>query len=129
MEVMMMEAEVEVEQEPYMTDSELASVLMQEIGQGIGVWFTNLNWGNVDFAILEDRKFKTGPPGRVPNQGARPDHIRNPDYDPDSIDVEGAVLDGGGFRALMEHAVTAARDRSMELSGASIGGKVDEDAE
>jgi hypothetical protein len=36
MEVMMMEAEVEVEQEPYMTDSELASVLMQEIGQGIG---------------------------------------------------------------------------------------------
>ncbi|MEZ6134232.1 MAG: hypothetical protein R3C53_04885 [Pirellulaceae bacterium] len=64
------------------------------IGQGIGVYFTNLNWGNVDFAILEDRKFKTGPAGRVPKQGPRPDHIRNPDYDPASVDVEGAVLLG-----------------------------------
>ncbi|MEM1084901.1 MAG: hypothetical protein AAGI48_12385 [Verrucomicrobiota bacterium] len=64
------------------------------IGQGIGVWFTNLNWGNVDFAILEDRKFKTGPAGRVPKQGPRPDHIRNPDYDPASVDIDGAVLLG-----------------------------------
>ncbi len=65
-----------------------------KIGQGIGVWFTNLNWGNVDIAILEDRKFKTGPAGRVPKQGPRPDHIRNPDYDPASVDVDGAVLLG-----------------------------------
>ncbi|WP_286178142.1 alkaline phosphatase D family protein [Rhodopirellula sp. JC639] len=65
-----------------------------KIGQGIGVYFTNLNWGNVDFAILEDRKFKTGPAGRVPKQGPRPDHIRNPDYDPASVDVDGAVLLG-----------------------------------
>jgi hypothetical protein len=64
------------------------------IQQGIGVWFTNLNWGNVDFAILEDRKFKTGPAGRVPKQGPRPDHIRNPEYDPSSVDVDGAVLLG-----------------------------------
>ena len=65
-----------------------------KIGQGIGVWFTNLNWGNIDFAILEDRKFKTGPAGRVPKQGPRPDHIRNPDYDPASVDVKGAFLLG-----------------------------------
>ena len=64
------------------------------IGQGIGVWFTNLNWGNVDFAILEDRKFKTGPAGRVPKMGNRPDHIRKPDYDPKSIDIEGTKLLG-----------------------------------
>lgn len=66
----------------------------RKIGQGIGVYFTNLNWGGVDFAILEDRKFKTGPAGRVPKQGPRPDHIRNPDYDPASVDVKGAVLLG-----------------------------------
>lgn len=65
-----------------------------KIGQGIGVYFTNLNWGNIDFAILEDRKFKTGPAGRVPKQGPRPDHIRNPDYDPASVDIAGAVLLG-----------------------------------
>ena len=65
-----------------------------KIGQGIGVWFTNMNWGNLDIAILEDRKFKTGPAGRVPKQGPRPDHIRNPEYDPASVDVDGAVLLG-----------------------------------
>ncbi len=65
-----------------------------KIGQGIGVWFTNLNWGNIDFAILEDRKFKTGPAGRVPKQGPRPDHIRNPEYDSDSVDIKGATLLG-----------------------------------
>lgn len=64
------------------------------IGQGIGVYFTNLNWGGIDFAILEDRKFKTGPAGRVPKQGPRPDHIRDPNYDPASVDVPNAVLLG-----------------------------------
>ncbi len=65
-----------------------------KIGQGIGVWFTNLNWGNIDFAILEDRKFKTGPAGRVPKQGPRPDHITDPNYDPASVDIAGAILMG-----------------------------------
>lgn len=40
-----------------------------------------------------------------------------------------AVLDGGGFRALMQRAVEAARDRSTELSGASGGGEAGKDAE
>jgi hypothetical protein len=44
--------------------------------------------------VIEDRKFKSGPQGLVPQQGPRPDHIRNPDYDPKSVDVEGAVLLG-----------------------------------
>jgi len=64
------------------------------IGQGIGVYYTRLVVGEVDFAILEDRKFKTGPSGKIPQQGPRPDHILNPDYDPASIDVEGLVLLG-----------------------------------
>lgn len=73
-----------------------------KIGQNIGVWFTNLNWGNIDFAVLEDRKFKTGPAGRVPKQGPRPDHILNPDYDPASVDVKGAVLLGERQEAFLE---------------------------
>jgi hypothetical protein len=48
----------------------------------------------VDFAIIEDRKFKSGPNGKIPQQGPRPDHINNPDYDPKSIDVNGLVLLG-----------------------------------
>ncbi len=31
------------------------------VEQGIGVYFTALNWGPMSFAVIEDRKFKTGP--------------------------------------------------------------------
>lgn len=64
------------------------------IGQGIGVYYTNLIWGDVNFAILEDRKFKSGPAGKIPQQGPRPDHILDPDYDPKTVDVAGLVLLG-----------------------------------
>ncbi len=64
------------------------------IEQGIGVYYTNLVLGGVDFAILEDRKFKSGPKGKIPQQGPRPDHIRNPDYDPSAIDLPGLTLLG-----------------------------------
>lgn len=64
------------------------------IEQGIGVYYTNLMVGGVDFAIIEDRKFKSGPKDKIPQQGPRPDHIRNPEYDPASIDLEGLTLLG-----------------------------------
>ena len=60
--------------------------------QGIGVYYTELTVGRVSFAIIEDRKFKSGPQGLVPKQGPRPDHIRNPNYDPKSVDVPGAFV-------------------------------------
>jgi hypothetical protein len=64
------------------------------IQRGIGVYYTSLTVGGVSFAVIEDRKFKSGPQGLVPQQGPRPDHILNPDYDPKSVDVPGAVLLG-----------------------------------
>jgi hypothetical protein len=64
------------------------------IEQGIGVYYTDITLGRIGFAIIEDRKFKTGPQGIVPQQGPRPDHILYPDYDPKSVDVEGADLLG-----------------------------------
>ncbi|WP_372719563.1 hypothetical protein [Novipirellula sp.] len=87
-----------------------------KIGQGIGVYFTNLNWGNIDFAILEDRKFKTGPAGRVPKQGPRPDHIRNPEYDPASVDVEGAVLLGERQLKFIDDWAQDWRDADMKVA-------------
>ncbi len=64
------------------------------VEQGIGVYYTNLLLGGVDFAIIEDRKFKSGPKGKIPQQGPRPDHVRNPDYDPSSVDLPGLKLLG-----------------------------------
>jgi hypothetical protein len=64
------------------------------VDQGIGVYFTRLVLGGVDFAILEDRKFKTGPAGTIPQMGPRPDHIVDPTYDRKAIDLPGLELLG-----------------------------------
>lgn len=64
------------------------------IKRGITVYYTRLNVGGVDFAIIEDRKFKSGPDGKIPNMGPRPDHISKPDYDPKDVDVPGLKLLG-----------------------------------
>ena len=55
--------------------------------QGIKAFFTSLRIGGVDFAIIEDRKFKSGPNGKIPQQGPRADHINNSDYNPESINL------------------------------------------
>ena len=72
------------------------------VGQGIGVYYTHYPLGGVDLAIIEDRKFKSGPNGKVPQQGPRPDHIRNPDYDPASVDVPGLELLGDRQLSFLE---------------------------
>jgi hypothetical protein len=62
------------------------------VERGITVYFTRLTVGGVNFAILEDRKFKSGPAGKIPQLG--PDHINDPTYDPKSIDLPGLQLLG-----------------------------------
>ena len=64
------------------------------VEQGIGVYYTRYVLGGVDFAIIEDRKFKPGPLGRHPMKGPRPDHIRDANYDPKVIDTPGLALLG-----------------------------------
>ncbi len=65
------------------------------IAQGINVYYTNYNLGGIDFAILEDRKFKSGPGGKVPKDlGPRPDHVRQPDFDTKKLDLAGLTLLG-----------------------------------
>jgi hypothetical protein len=64
------------------------------VERGITVYFTRMRVGGIDFAILEDRKFKSGPMGKIPQMGPRPDHINDPSYDPKSIDLPGLELLG-----------------------------------
>ena len=72
------------------------------VQRGIGVYYTALNVGRVSFAVVEDRKFKTGPEGLVPQRGPRPDHVNEPGYDPKSVDVPGAELLGDRQLAFLE---------------------------
>lgn len=64
------------------------------VDRGITVYFTRVRVGGVDFAIIEDRKFKSGPEGKIPPQGPRPDHINDPAYDPKTVDLPGLELLG-----------------------------------
>ena len=64
------------------------------IDQGIAGYYSELNYGRVSFAIIEDRKFKSGPKGITPAPGGRPDHITDPNVDPNTYDVPGAKLLG-----------------------------------
>ena len=43
---------------------------------------------------LEDRKFKSGPEGKIPKMGPRPDHINDPTYDRAAVDLPGLELLG-----------------------------------
>ncbi|MFO7923065.1 MAG: hypothetical protein R6U58_05170 [Bacteroidales bacterium] len=71
------------------------------VERGIGVYFTSLKIGKIDFAIIEDRKFKTGPKGLIPPMGPRPDHITDPDYDYNTVDLpEGIILGDRQLRFL-----------------------------
>lgn len=83
------------------------------VERGITVYFTRLRVGGVDFAILEDRKFKSGPEGKIPQLGPRPDHINDPAYDPKSIDLPGLQLLG-------ERQEKFLRDWTQDWTGAAM---------
>jgi len=55
--------------------------------QGITQYFGRLIYGGVDFAILADRQYKTGPEGEVPPTGGRGDHVTDPNFDPKTADL------------------------------------------
>jgi alkaline phosphatase D len=78
------------------------------IKQGITVYYGDMNYGRVSFAMIEDRKFKTGPATALPDKPGRSDHIspKNVDqktWDPRSVDVEGAVLLGERQLKFLDH--------------------------
>ena len=83
------------------------------VERGIGVYFTRLRVGGIDFAILEDRKFKSGPAGKIPQAGPRPDHFNQPDFDPKTVDKPGLQLLG-------ERQMKFLREWGQDWSGAQI---------
>jgi len=64
------------------------------IKQDITVYYGDMLYGRVSFAILEDRKFKSGPKGTVAYWKGRSDHVKDPKFDPKSIDKPGLTLLG-----------------------------------
>jgi alkaline phosphatase D len=50
--------------------------------QGITVYFTDLQWGGISFAILEDRKWKSAPKEQLPGADIVNGFAHNPAWDP-----------------------------------------------
>ncbi len=64
------------------------------VQQGIGVYYGDMVYGRISFAVIEDRKFKSGPEGNVNTWKGRPDHVRDPKIDPATLDKKGLKLLG-----------------------------------
>ncbi len=52
------------------------------VEQDIGVYYTDLHWGGVSFAILEDRKWKSAPKMSIPSAQIVNGWAQNPGYNP-----------------------------------------------
>jgi hypothetical protein len=61
--------------------------------QGISVYFGDMVYGGVGFAIIADRQWKSGPQ-RVNTGPGRADHVKDPDFDCFGLDKAGLVLLG-----------------------------------
>ena len=66
------------------------------IQRGISVYYTSMVWGEIGFAILEDRKWKSGPKEILTTApgGTRWDWVTDPAFDFKKLDAPGAVLLG-----------------------------------
>lgn len=89
------------------------------IERGIGVYYTDLKWGGISFAILEDRKFKSGltelakaNPDIFPNGPY--EAVFNPKVDSRRFDIPGATLLGERQLKFLEDWTTDWKDAEIK---------------
>ena len=80
------------------------------IDQGIGVYFTDMTYGRIGMAVLEDRKFKHGPAGLVPGHEGRADHFNDPNFDP-------AIVERPDLELLGDRQLTFLRSWAADWTG------------
>ncbi len=74
------------------------------VAQGIGVYYTEINYGGISFAVVEDRKFKSAPGRLLPEARIVNGWAQNLAFDPKTeSDVKGAVLLGQRQLDFLEH--------------------------
>lgn len=61
--------------------------------QDISVYYGDMLYGGVNFAIVADRQWKSGPEHVDTGEG-RPDHVPDPDFDTATLDKDGLILLG-----------------------------------
>lgn len=82
--------------------------------QDISVYYGDLVYGNVSFAILGDRQWKTGPE-HVDTGNGRADHVVDPNFDTSQLDKPGLVLLGERQEAFLKHWAEDWRGHEMKV--------------
>ena len=84
--------------------------------QDIGVYYTDVNYGGISMAVLEDRKFKSGPAKAVDKEShkGRVDHVRDPNLDPMVLDKPGLSLLGKRQEKFLENWAGDYQDAAMK---------------
>ena len=82
--------------------------------QDISVYYGDMVYGGVSFAIIADRQWKSGPQ-RVDTGSGRADHLKDPDIDPLRLDKPGLVLLGERQKEFLEKWADDWRGASMKV--------------
>jgi len=82
--------------------------------QDISVYYGDMVYGGVSFAILGDRQWKSGPE-HVDSGSSRADHVKDPNYDVSTLDKPGLVLLGERQEKFLEHWGSDWRGHSMKV--------------
>ncbi len=84
------------------------------VKQGITVYYGDMVYGRVSFAIIGDREFKSGPV-QVATWRGRADHMTDPNYDVKKMDLPGLKLLGDRQIDFLRHWSTDWRDSDMKV--------------
>ncbi|MFG0287929.1 MAG: family 16 glycoside hydrolase, partial [Rhodopirellula sp. JB044] len=82
--------------------------------QGMSVYFGDMVYGDVSFAIVADRQFKSGPE-HVDTGGGRADHVTERDFDTSTLDKPGLELLGERQEAFLKHWADDWRGAKMKV--------------
>ena len=84
------------------------------IKQGINTWYTALTYGKVNFAIISDRIYKTGPEA-VSDWKGRKDHLKEPRQDMSFLDKPGVELTGERQNLFLQEWILDWKDTDMKV--------------
>lgn len=82
--------------------------------QDISVYYGDMVYGDVSFAVLGDRQWKSGPE-HVDTGSGRADHVRDPKFDTSVLDKEGLVLLGERQEEFLKNWAQDWRGHSMKV--------------
>jgi hypothetical protein len=84
------------------------------VQQGISVYYGDMVYGGVGFAILGDRQFKSGPQ-HVDTGSGRADHVVDRDFDTSTLDQPGLKLLGERQEDFLKHWASDWRGHTMKV--------------